>query len=104
MQFRNGEIMRISETLLPEFDLEMANTRKTLARVPDEKLDWKPHEKSMTMRSLASHLANIVSWTVYTLDRDSLDVAPVGEVPFRVTPVNSTEEALATFDNNGEAA
>lgn len=96
--------MRISETLLPEFDMEMANTRKTLARVPDDKLDWKPHEKSTTMRGLTTHLANLVSWTVYTLDRDSLDVAPVGEEPFRVPPVNSTEEALETFDKNVAAA
>jgi len=96
--------MRISETLLPEFDLEMANTRKTLARVPDDKLDWKPHEKSTTMRGLATHLSNLVGWTVYTIDRDSLDIAPVGEGPFRVPPVNSTEEALAVFDKNVAAA
>src|SRR5436305_3786999 len=104
MQFRNGEIMRISETLLPEFDLEMANTRKTLARVPDDKLDWKPHEKSMTMRSLASHLSNLAGWPVYVIDRDSLDVSPVGEDPLRVPPINSTEEALETFDKNVAAA
>ena len=96
--------MRISETLLPEFDLEMANTRKTLARVPDDKLDWKPHEKSMTMRSLASHLSNLAGWPVYVIDRDSLDVSPVGEEPLRVPPVNSTEEALETFDKNVAAA
>ena len=47
----------ISSSLLPEFDHEMANTRKTLERVPDNKMDWKPHPKSMSMNSLASHLA-----------------------------------------------
>ena len=73
--------MRISETLLPEFDREMENTRKTLARVPDDKLDWTPHQKSMTMRALSTHLANLVSWTVHTIDKDSLDIAPVGQPP-----------------------
>ena len=56
--------MALNEALLPEFDLEMANTRKTLERVPDEKLGWKPHEKSGTMGWLAGHVANIPSWPV----------------------------------------
>jgi DNA topoisomerase VI subunit B len=45
--------MTISETILPEFDNEMANTRKTLERVPDDKFDWKPHPKSFAMGPLA---------------------------------------------------
>ena len=49
--------MKISEMFLPEFDQEMANTRKTLERIPEDKLDWKPHEKSMTLGRLAGHLA-----------------------------------------------
>ena len=77
--------MRLSDTLLPEWDHEMANTRKTLERVPDEKLDWKPHEKSSAMGALATHLANIPTWAIHTLTKDSLDLAPVGEPPPRVT-------------------
>ena len=41
--------MSISEALLPEFDQEMANTRRTLERIPEDKFDWKPHEKSMLL-------------------------------------------------------
>ncbi len=52
--------MALSEALLPEFDQEMANTRQTLERVPEDKLGWKPHEKSGTMGWLAPHLANIL--------------------------------------------
>ncbi|NDQ58786.1 MAG: damage-inducible protein DinB, partial [Acidipila sp.] len=48
--------MPISEAMLPEFDQEMANTRKTLERVPDDKFAWKPHEKSGTMGWLAAHV------------------------------------------------
>ena len=96
--------MKISETLLPEFDREMANTRKTLERVPDDKLDWTPHEKSMTMRSLSSHLSNLAGWPVYVIERDSLDLAPVGEEPLRTQPVNSAQEAVEMFDKNVAAA
>lgn len=69
--------MSISNALLPEFDQEMANTRKTLARIPDDKLDWRPHEKSMTMGQLANHLAQMPGWGVETLRTDSVDIAVI---------------------------
>ncbi len=95
--------MGLAESMLPEFDHEMANTRKTLERIPEEKLDWKPHEKSTTMRGLATHLSNLVSWTVHTIERDELDAAPGGQ-PMRAKPVESVEEALETFDRNVASA
>ena len=61
--------MSISASLLPEFDQEMANLRKTLERVPDGKFDWKPHPKSNNMGWLANHLANLPSWMIFTLPR-----------------------------------
>jgi uncharacterized damage-inducible protein DinB len=96
--------MRLSEAMLPEFDHEMANTRKTLERIPEDKLDWQPHEKSMTMRGLATHLSNLVSWGGHVIDKDSLDMSPVGASPLRAQPVNSVREALETFDKNLAAA
>ena len=68
--------MALSEALLPEFDQEMANTRKSLERIPDDKLGWKPHPKSGTMGWLAGHLVNIPEWAVYTINQDALDMAP----------------------------
>ena len=56
---RNVSIMPMSQALLPEFDHEMANTRKALERVPEEKFGWKPHEKSMTLGRLATHVAEL---------------------------------------------
>jgi hypothetical protein len=53
--------MDVSKSLLPEFDEEMVTTRKFLELVPDEKLGWKPHEKSMTMGQLAWHLSDMPS-------------------------------------------
>jgi uncharacterized damage-inducible protein DinB len=92
--------MSISKSVLPEFDHEMANTRKTLERVPDDKFDWKPHEKSMTIGRLATHLANIPGWTKNTFAVDELDVAPPGQPPYREEDAKSRTELLAAFDKN----
>lgn len=91
--------MTLSEMLLPEFDREMASTRKTLERVPADKLDWQPHAKSTTMRELATHLSNIPTWASYGVTRDSLDIAPQGN-PLRAAPIASAQEAVALFDKN----
>ncbi|HEX8162761.1 MAG TPA: DinB family protein [Pyrinomonadaceae bacterium] len=91
--------MTLSEMLLPEFDQEMAATRKTIERVPDDKLDWQPHAKSTTMRGLVTHLSNMPTWVGHALGKDALDLAP-GGVPARAAPVGSTREAVETFDRN----
>jgi uncharacterized damage-inducible protein DinB len=91
--------MGLSDALLPEFDNEMANTRKTLERVPDNKFDWKPHEKSMAMGGLAGHLANLPSWGSLTVGSDSFDMAPGGQ-PVITPPLSSGKDVLATFDEN----
>jgi uncharacterized damage-inducible protein DinB len=96
--------MALRDALLPEFDIEMANTRKTLERVPDDKFDWKPHQKSYSMGSLATHIANIPTWAIYTLSQDSIDIAPVGGEPMTAKPIHSGKELLDTFDNNIAAA
>jgi hypothetical protein len=66
----------ISEELLPEFDREMADTRRTLERWPDDKLGWKPHERSSAMGWLATFLAVLPSWAVSTIQKESFDIAP----------------------------
>jgi hypothetical protein len=93
--------MALSEALLPEFDQEMANTRKTLERVPLENPGWKPHEKSMTMGRLSQHVAELPGWAVFTIEKDSLDVAPPGAPPYQPPPPPaSRQELLAMFDKN----
>ncbi len=92
--------MAIRDALLPEFDQEMSKTRATLERVPEGKLDWTPHPKSMTMRALATHLSTLLTWTVSTLENDQFDMAPTdGEIP-TVEPAANVQEALARFDTN----
>ena len=96
--------MSISASLLPEFDQEMANTRTALERMPDDKFDWKPHEKSGTMGWLANHLANLPSWTVYTINQDSLDLAPTDGESIKWEGKGSRQELLDYFDKNVGAA
>lgn len=92
--------MPINQALLPEFDIEMANTRKTLERVPEDKFGWKPHEKSMTLGRLANHLATIPVWTGHALEQDKLDVNPPEGRPSQPEEVSTRKELLALFDKN----
>ena len=96
--------MGMSESLLFEFEQEMTTTRKFLERVPLEKSSWKPHDKSMSMGHLASHVANIPSWVHPTLLQDSLDLAPPGGKPYETPQAASREELLAFFDQGMAAA
>ena len=66
--------MSIASKLLPEFDEEFANARKFLELVPDAKLTWKPHEKSMELGRLASHIADMPAWCRDTFRTDSFDM------------------------------
>lgn len=86
--------MPFSETLLPEFEEEMKNTRKLLECVPDDKFEYQPHAKSMKLGRLATHVAEIPSWTVFTIDQDVLDMQP-GHQP---SLAKSRAELLETFD------
>lgn len=95
--------MGISASMLPEFDHEMANTRKTLDRIPDNKFGWKPHDKSSSLGALASHLSNLVAWTNTAIDLDEFDMAP-GGVPMKSPEYHSREEVLNAFDKNVSTA
>lgn len=92
--------MKLSEMLLPEFDHEMMNTRKTLERVPWDKAEWRPHEKSQTMAGLATHIANIPFWAARTMKYESFDLAPQGEPIPHVALAGSAGELLNLFDKN----
>jgi uncharacterized damage-inducible protein DinB len=89
--------MAITDALLPEFDHEMATTRRLLDRVPESQLSWTPHDKSMTLGQLAGHLANIPFWCTATLRADSLDLATLGD-DARPKPPDSRASLLKQFD------
>lgn len=92
--------MKIAESVLPEFDQEMANTRKVLERTPADKFAWKPHPKSFAMGPLAAHIANMAEWASLTLQQDSFDFAPPGEPPYETPKFTSTEALVASFDKS----
>ncbi|MFZ5623279.1 MAG: DinB family protein [Gemmatimonadota bacterium] len=96
--------MPIAELLIPEFDNEMGRTRRVLERLPDGKLDWRPHEKSWTLRELATHVAQIPGWLTYAIRTDELDIAPVDGPPMEQPRPESTAGILALFEGAlGEA-
>lgn len=68
--------MKISEMLLPEFDDEMAKTRQILECVPEDKMAWKPHAKSMSLGRLASHVAELPGWGGFIINQERLDLTP----------------------------
>ena len=96
--------MTIAASLLPEFDQEMANTQRMLERVPQAKHDWKPHEKSMTLGRLASHLAEMPQWALQTCTTDELDFAPKDGPRFEAANFATNAEVLTALDKNAAAA
>ena len=96
--------MNYAETILPEFDLEMANTRKVLECVPEDKLDWQAHPKSHMIGWNANHLAEILGWVERWLTAPSCDFAPIGGEPYQAPRLTSRQEILDLFDRNLAAA
>ena len=88
--------MPLKDTLLTEFDHEMGTTRRLLERIPDEKFDWKPHQKSMTLGGLATHLSNLPNWGTTILNDASYDLAAG---PPNLTQSASRGDVLAQFDS-----
>lgn len=92
---QNQRIMDIIQALLKEFNEEAAITRKMLQRVPEDKWDWKPHAKSMSMESLSVHVAELPSWIKMGLTTSELDFAAA---PYEPTKVESTAALLDVFE------
>lgn len=87
--------MSIAESLLPEFDQEMATTRKLLERVPGENGQWKPHPKSFALGHLAQLIARMPGWLTFMLRDTEFDLAASAPYSFETTPA-----LLAEFDRN----
>jgi uncharacterized damage-inducible protein DinB len=96
--------MAIRDAFLPEFDQEMTTTRKTLERVPEDKVAWKPHDTSMPMGRLAGHIAEMVGFAAATFQGDSFDFRPAGAPPPQPMVMSSRKQLLDIFDKNVAAA
>jgi uncharacterized damage-inducible protein DinB len=96
--------MKLADLILPEFDQEMAGTRKVLERIPDDKLDWKAHPKSNSIGWVGAHLAEIPGWVEGTLTQNSWDINPPGGEPYQSPQLKSRQEMLDMFDAGIAAA
>lgn len=89
--------MTIISLFLRELEAEALTTRKMLSLIPTDKLDWQPHPKSMVMRNLAVHIAELPSWISMAFTADELDFAAA---PYEPTPAGSAEALLAIFEKS----
>jgi uncharacterized damage-inducible protein DinB len=89
--------MEIIPMLLKEMEQEAETTRKMLSRVPNDKYDWQPHPKSMTVRRLATHIAELPSWVSMAITTDELDFA---DNPYEPEVINETPALLALFEKS----
>ena len=87
----------IAMALIAEMEHEAAVTRTCLERIPADKFDWKPHEKSMSFGRLASHVAEMFGWTPSTMDHAELDFSKMDYKPFEPS---TTEELVEFLDKN----
>ncbi len=92
--------MSLNQAILPEFDHEMSNTRKSLERIPDDRMNFKPHTKSMTMAGLATHMATLNHWAEAIFGNDTFDASTAPPNP----DLKSRAEVLAAFDKHTAAA
>lgn len=87
--------MSVADSLLPEFDQEMAATRRLLERVPGDRVEWKPHPKSFALGHLAQLVSWMPGWIANTLRESALDLLSAPGYTFQ-----TTEALLAGFDRN----
>jgi len=93
--------MNLSDPILTELSYESATARRLLERLPQQHFGWKPHEKSMTLARLATHIVEIPGWVASILDQDEFDVGASEYVP---KDASSVRELLQMLDKNAAAA
>ena len=91
--------MDIIKALLKELESEFTTTKKFLALVPVDKFDWAPHEKSMKLKSLASHIAELPEWVSLALTTDGLDFETA---PYHEKKVGNNEDLLMLLEESYE--
>ena len=85
--------MAIADSLVMELEMEAKTTRRVLERIPDDKLGWKPHDKSMTLGQLATHVANAQGFLATAASQDTFEFGSIGSP----VPGNTRQEILDSF-------
>jgi uncharacterized damage-inducible protein DinB len=88
--------MTLIDSIAMEFEHEAQTTRRHLERLPNDKLDWRPHEKSFTARGLASHIVECTGWADSIFNMDELDIDPATYKSYLAT---SVDDLLKAFDD-----
>lgn len=96
--------MSISQSLLPEFEHEMAGLRRVIERIPADRMDFRPHPKSFTLHGLANHLSTVPGWTVSTMTETELDFGLPETQARQPKPSETVEGLLRTLDAGVEKA
>ena len=86
--------MTFIEFFKHQFIEEATTTRKMLARIPDEQFEYKPHPKSMDMKRLATHIADLPGWIHMTFTSDEIDFAK----PYEQLVINNHEDLMSYFE------
>lgn len=89
--------MNLIDPILAELAHEGATTRRLLERLPQDRLGWQPHQKSMTLGRLATHIAEIPGWVGSIVEKDEFDLGASGYVP---PTLGSVAEIIAMFDKS----
>ncbi|MFC4213118.1 DinB family protein [Pedobacter lithocola] len=97
MEKSNQQNMDIIKALLKEFESEFNTTKKFIALVPVDKFDWAPHEKSMKLKSLASHIAELPEWVNMAFTADGLDFATA---PYEEKKIENTDDLMKLLETS----
>ena len=90
--------MTLNELFLAELEREGARSRRVLEQVPENKSDWKPHDRSMAFGYLANMVATMPTWLAMGVERDELDLKPAGGPTMKVEPMNAAAEYVSALD------
>ena len=96
--------MKLTELLLAELDREVPRSRRALTEVPAGKYDWKPHDRSMILGSLANMVATMPQWLAMGITKDELDVAPASGSAMTHEKLETSEALVAALDKSAAAA
>ncbi len=91
----------LNQSIIPELQHEAAQTRKMLEKVPAEQFDWRPHQKSMSLKGLGGHVAELPGWVTMAIKKTELDFSTFDYKPYQA---QSTEDLVAYFEKNVQEA
>jgi uncharacterized damage-inducible protein DinB len=96
--------MKLTECLLTELNREVERSRRALEQVPDDKYEWKPHERSMQFGYLIAMVATIPSWVAMQVMKPDLDIAPADGPKVQMEPMKTSAQLLAQLDKTAAEA